>query len=317
MKPDNKPACCTPVRSSDGPASLEPPITPIRRGEDLGARFVSVEGGSFLMGSNDPAAHPADGEGPARVVTLSPFQIDAVAVSNRRFARFIDETGYQTESERFGWSFVFQGFLAQDHPPTRSVASAPWWRQVLGAHWRCPEGPDSNIHRRLDHPVVHISHADALAYCSWAGARLPTEAEWECAARGGLVQQRYPWGGELTLAGRHCCNIWQGTFPDVNTAEDGYAGTAPVDAFEPNAFGLFNMVGNAWEWCADWFHPSYHASASLENPQGPLSGSARVMRGGSYLCHESYCFRYRVSARSSASPDSGTGHVGFRLARHA
>ncbi len=269
------------------------------------------------MGSNDPAAHPIDGEGPVRKVTLRPFKIDRVAISNQRFARFAKATGYQTEAERYGWSFVFQGFLPDDFPPTRGVDSAPWWRQVYGANWSAPEGPGSTVDDRLDHPVVQISHADAQAYCDWAGTRLPTEAEWECAARGGLVLKRYPWGSELTPNGRHQCNIWQGNFPLTDSGEDGYVGTAPVNAFEPNAFGLYNMVGNAWEWCADWFHPSYHAKAELEDPKGPPTGTARVMRGGSYLCHASYCLRYRVSARSSASPDSGSGHVGFRVARDA
>ena len=318
--------CCTPSRdnlqsacpaefkaqaAATSPASAEA----LHAGGDAGARFVRLDGGTFLMGSHDPAAHPADGEGPVRAVTLSPFEMDAVAVSNQRFRCFVDATGYETESERYGWSFVFAGFLPDAHPPTRAVASAPWWRQVPEASWRAPEGSGSTIDERLDHPVVHISHADAIAFCEWAGARLPTEAEWEFAARGGLIQQRFPWGNTLTPDGQHQCNIWQGEFPRIDTGEDGFAGTAPVDAFAPNAFGLFNMVGNAWEWCADWFHPSYHARAPLEDPKGPPSGQARVMRGGSFLCHDSYCFRYRVSARSSAPPDSGTGHVGFRIAR--
>jgi formylglycine-generating enzyme required for sulfatase activity len=269
------------------------------------------------MGSNDPAAHPLDGEGPVRVVRLDPFMIDAHAVSNRRFAAFAAATGYETESERFGWSFVFRNFAPRDVQSSAAAQGAPWWRKVEGACWRAPEGPGSSIAGREDHPAVHLSWNDAQAYCRWAGGRLPTEAEWECAARGGLVQQRYPWGSELTPGGAHHCNLWQGRFPDHDTAEDGYAGTAPVDAFAPNEFGLYNMSGNAWEWCADWFDRSFHARGPLDNPKGPESGTARVIRGGSYLCHESYCFRYRVSARSCAPPDNGTGHLGFRLARDA
>jgi sulfatase modifying factor 1 len=244
------------------------------------------------MGSEDPEGFPADGEGPVREVVVAPFAIDTFAVSNARFAAFASATGYQTEAERFGWSFVFAGLLPDDFPPTRALAAAPWWRQVHGADWAHPEGPGSTIDDRLGHPVVHVTQNDALAYCAWAGLRLPTEAEWELAARGGLVGARYPWGDELTPGGEHRCNIWQGDFPTRNTLEDGFLGTAPVDAFPPNGFGLHNVSGNVWEWCA----------------------GAPVQRGGSYLCHASYCNRYRVAARSVSSADSSSGNVGFRCA---
>jgi formylglycine-generating enzyme required for sulfatase activity len=260
--------------------------------------LVELDGGTFLMGTDDAEGHPADGETPARPVAVAPFAIESVAVSNERFAAFVEATGHVTEAERHGWSFVFMGLLPDDFPPTRAVVGAPWWRQVHGASWRRPEGPASSVDDRLDHPVVHVSHDDALAFCDWAGLRLPTEAEWELAARGGREQARYPWGDELTPGGEHRCNIWQGDFPVRNTLEDGFLGTAPVDAFAPNGFGLHNVAGNVWEWCADAFG----------------TGGARAARGGSYLCHASYCNRYRVAARTGNSPDTSTGNIGFRCA---
>jgi formylglycine-generating enzyme required for sulfatase activity len=277
--------------------------------------MIVMPGGSFLMGTDDGVGYASDGEGPVREVTLSPFWIDACAVSNERFVAFIDATGYVTDAERYGWSFVFGGLLPDDFQETRGVAAAPWWRLVEGADWRHPEGPLSDIEARAGHPAVHVSWLDAVSYCSWAGLRLPTEAEWEYAARGGLVQRRYPWGDELTPGGEHRCNIWQGTFPSHNSMDDGYFGTAPVDAFPPNGYGLYNMTGNAWEWCADWFSPSFHVDGPRADSTGPPAGTHRVIRGGSYLCHESYCNRYRVAARSANTPDSSTGNTGFRCAR--
>jgi sulfatase modifying factor 1 len=277
--------------------------------------MARLPSGAFLMGTDDAAGYPTDGEGPVREVRVNPFWIDATAVSNARFAAFVAATGYVTEAERSGWSFVFAGLLPDGFPSTRAVAAAPWWRQVEGADWRHPEGPHTGIDDRMNHPVVHVSWVDAMTYCGWAGARLPTEAEWEYAARGGLEQQRYPWGDELTPRGEHRMNVWQGAFPSRNTCDDGYYGTAPVDAFPPNGYGLFHMTGNVWEWCLDWFHPTYHVRASRDNPTGPPAGTYKVMRGGSYLCHASYCFRYRVAARSSNTPDSSTGNLGFRCAR--
>jgi formylglycine-generating enzyme len=281
---------------------------------DLPGSLVSLPGGGFSMGSEDPFAYPDDGEGPVHEVRLEPFRIDRYAVSNERFAAFVLATGYVTDAERWGWSFVFEGLLPEDFPPTHSVAAAPWWRQVDGAQWRHPEGPHSDLAGRGNHPVVQVSHNDALAYCGWAGVRLPSEPEWEFAARGGLEGMAFPWGNELEPGGEHRMNVWQGEFPARNTAEDGYLGTAPVDAFPPNGYGLHNCTGNVWEWTADWFDPGWYPLSPMENPSGPVSGERRVTRGGSYICHASYCRRYRVSARSANMPDDATGHIGFRVA---
>jgi formylglycine-generating enzyme required for sulfatase activity len=257
--------------------------------------MVALEGGSFMMGSDDEWAYPDDGEGPVRIVRVEPFEIDVGTVSNAAFSDFVSATAFVTEAERWGWSFVFGGLLPDDFAPTRGVAAAPWWRQAEGADWAHPEGPHSTIEDRLDHPVVHVSWEDARAFAAWAGKRLPTETEWEYAARGGLVQQRFPWGDDLVPDGVHRMNVWQGTFPSTNTLDDGWLGTCPTLAFPPNGYGIHNMTGNVWEWCEDRFDADH-----------------RVMRGGSYLCHESYCRRYRVSARSGNTPDSSAGNVGFR-----
>lgn len=265
------------------------------------------------MGSTDRRAYAGDGEGPVHAVELAAFVIDAVTVSNERFGAFVAATGYQTASEDCGWSFVFAGLLPDDFPPTRAVVATPWWRQVEGADWRHPEGPHSSVDDRADHPVVHVTWHDALAFCEWSGSRLPTEAEWERSARGGR-RGEFPWGDELEPGGEHRMNVFQGTFPGTNTTADGYAGTAPVDAYPANDFGLHNATGNVWEWCSDWFDASYYRRSPRVAPTGPLTGTARVMRGGSYLCHASYCRRYRVSARSGNTPDSSAGNIGFRVA---
>jgi sulfatase modifying factor 1 len=274
--------------------------------------------GEFLMGTEYRDGFAADGEGPIREVTVDGFYIDVYPVSNRNFAHFVDHVGYVTEAEQFGWSFVFEGDLPDyglSLERQDAVRGTEWWKRVYKADWRHPEGPESNIDTRLNHPVVHVSWNDACAYTMWAGKRLPTEAEWEYAARGGLEQKLYPWGDELTPNGNHLCNIWQGNFPSHNTAEDGFAGVAPIDAFPPNGFSLYSMTGNTWEWCADWFDSKFHELATRDNPVGPASGTARLLKGGSYLCHRSYCNRYRVAARSSNTPDSATTNIGFRCVR--
>ncbi len=288
-------ACCAPGRDGDAPRPEPAPAGSAAPGvhdDDL----VTLPGGTFRMGSDD-GTFPADREGPVREVTVAPFRIGRHAVTNDRFAAFVAATGHVTIAESDGWSFVFGGLLPDDFPDTRGVVGAEWWRQVFGASWRHPEGPHSDLAGRGDHPVVHVSWFDAAAYCAWAGVRLPTEEEWEYAARGGLDQAVYPWGDELTPGGEHRCNIWQGTFPSHNTLDDGWLGTAPVGSYPPNGFGLYDCSGNTWDWTDTWFTPEQ-----------------RVIRGGSYLCHESYCNRYRVSARTGNTPDSTTGHMGFRVA---
>jgi sulfatase modifying factor 1 len=265
------------------------------------------------MGTDDRIL-PADGECPSRRVRVAPFAIDPYAVTNRWFAEFVAATGYVTDAERFGWSFVFAGFLPEDHEPTLAVEGVPWWRRVDGVTWRCPEAPAASVDERLDHPVVHVSWNDAQAFARWAGGRLPTEAEWEFAARGGLDRRRFPWGHDEPEDDRNLfCNIWQGKFPSRNSAADGYTGTAPVDAFAPNAYGLYNMAGNVWEWCSDPFRVrSLKREFRARDREAAASGN-KVMKGGSYLCHRSYCYRYRVAARIGNSPDTSTGHLGFRL----
>ncbi len=277
-----------------------------------------MSGGAFVMGDAFGEGYPADGETPVHTVELDPFYIDATAVTNAQFATFVKATGYQTEAEAFGSSAVFHLAVPADRAAVLGIATGtPWWLNVAGACWRRPEGPGSTIADRQNHPVVHVSWNDAHAYCDWSGKRLPTEAEWEYAARGGLESRRFAWGDELTANGRWNCNIWQGRFPQVNTLEDGFMTTAPVKAFRPNGFGLWNTAGNVWEWCADWFSPTYYAASPTAAPSGPAEGAQRVMRGGSYLCHDSYCNRYRVAARSANDPDSFSGNLGFRCANPA
>lgn len=265
------------------------------------------------MGTSDPNGYPSDGEGPEHPVEVSPFSIARGPVTNDQFRSFVDATGHRTTAERFGTTFVFAGLLPDDFPETRAVAAAPWWREVLGADWRHPEGPQSDISSRGDHPVVHVSWDDAMAFGRWSGTRLPTEAEWEYAARGGLAGVHYPWGSEREPDGEHRMNVFQGRFPARDTGDDGWVGTCPVGSFPPNGYGLHEMTGNVWEWCSDWFDPTYYTRSPRVDPQGPPAGPARIMRGGSYLCHESYCWRYRVDARSTNTPDSTTGNLGFRV----
>ena len=272
--------------SSAGPAQATSPS------------MVHVRGGNFAMGADGPLAMAH--EGPVHTVTVGPFWIDATEVTVAQFAEFVRATGYTTEAEKYGWSGVFDMALAE-------------WKRVDGADWRHPNGPQSRARPR--HPVTHVSWNDARAYARWKGHRLPTEAEWEYAARGGLAGKTYSWGDELRPGGRMMANWWQGGFPARNTREDGYAGPAPVASFAANGYDMFDATGNVWEWVADRYAPDYYARSPARDPRGPGEGSERVMRGGSYLCASNFCSNYRVAGRSHATPDSGLSNVGFRTVK--
>ena len=311
-------ACCTP--ENDGPGReagspyLNRPFETVTSGSTRGMKLL--EGGPFLMGNDKDDGFPEDGEGPVREVTVHPFYVDVTPVTNVQFQEFINATGYRSDADTYGWSFIFWMLIENKRIQLdERVVGLEWWIKVDEANWRRPFGPGSRIKNLKDHPVVHVSWNDVFAYCEWAGKRLPTEAEWEYAARGGLVQKTYPWGDALTPNGKHMCNIWQGRFPLKNTQEDGYIGANPVKAFKPNGFGLYSMSGNVWEWCYDWFSPTYHVEGPRSNPMGPADGTDKVMKGGSYLCHDSYCNRYRVAARFHNTPESSTGNCSFRCVR--
>jgi formylglycine-generating enzyme len=308
-----EPSCCSLEARRDAPlrAAAGPPVArPVQRP----ARVARLPGGRFRVGT-DASPLPQDGESPTRLANIRPFAIDPFAVTNAWFSQFVVGTGYRTDAERIGWSLVFGGFVPEGTSAMPSRDGPSWWVRVEGAWWKQPEGPRSHIADRLDHPVVHVSWNDAAAFAAWAGGRLPTEAEWEFAAAGGLFKARFPWGEqEPDDVSFQPCNIWQGEFPTHNTRIDGHLGTAPVDAFAANGFGLFNMVGNAWEWCADAFRVRSLARAAKQRNEGARAAGERVLKGGSYLCHRSYCYRYRIAARTGVSADTSTGHVGFRLA---
>ena len=284
--------------------------------------MVFVPGKTFMMGTSNPIIFN-DGEGPERPVRVSSFWMDRFEVSNTEYRAFAESTGYRTESEVFGWSFVFDHAIAPKLKKNikQAVLGAEWWLPVNGSYWREPEGPGTDVFatNRGNFPAVHISWTDAVKFCEWRnGSRLPTEAEWELAARGGkTIAQIFPWGNKLTPSDEHRANIFQGTFPTENTGEDGYQFMAPVDAFGPqNELGLFNMVGNVWEWVQDWW-TVHHSTELSVDPTGPTTGEEKVKRGGSFLCHRSFCYRYRTVARFKTTPDSATQNAGFRCAKTA
>lgn len=267
------------------------------------------------MGAQEDEGYAEDGEGPPREVTLSPFAIAPHTVTNARFAEFIDATGYETDAERLGWSYVFHMLLssAAKGRVRKAPTNTPWWFPVDGACWAQPEGPGTGITERLDHPVVHVSWNDAMAYADWSGTSLPTEAQWEYAARGGYARRRFPWGDELEPGEKHMCNVWQGRFPGLNTAEDGHVGPAPVGSYPSNGFGLYDMIGNIWEWCLDFYSADYHRVTTETDPYYQADTGRHSLRGGSFLCHGSYCARYRNAARSANEPHSTSSNIGFRV----
>lgn len=308
---------CSPAREKMVPLTTRPAVSPTHAAGDGSAAHAIeqavVPATRFTMGDSSGDRNPADGEVPLHEVSLEAFSIDATSVTNADFAKFVEATGYVTEAESFGFSAVFHLALEADEEDILGVPpGTPWWYGTKGADWRHPNGRNSSIEGMDDHPVVHVSWNDAQAYCTWAGRRLPTEAEWECASRGGLDGAKYPWGDEEVDADGWRANIFQGVFPTENTVADGFLTTAPVRTFSPNGYGLWQTVGNVWEWCEDWFDPNTYRRSPDTDPRGPERGNARVLRGGSYLCHDSYCNRYRNSARSQNTPDSSMGNAGFR-----
>jgi formylglycine-generating enzyme required for sulfatase activity len=341
------PCCPDPGDSSEKEATTPPAadaggVAPrINRSEAPGPApegMVWIPGGVYWRG-NDTKRH-GDAR-PWHLVEVDGFWMDAAVVTNEQFAKFVKATGYDTVAERKPKAEDFPGA-----PPDKLVAGSVvftppkgpvplnnhlrWWSYVPGANWQHPEGPDSDLKGRAKHPVVHVAYEDALAYCKWAGKRLPTEAEFEFAARGGLNKNQYAWGDEFRPGGKFMANTWQGRFPYENTGDDGYKGTAPVGSFPPNRFGLSDMAGNVWQWCSDWYRHDYYRTLAApaqpaRNPQGPADSfdpseprvAKRVMRGGSYLCTDQYCTAYEVGARGKGAPDTGTNHLSFRCVKSA
>ena len=306
-KAETSAACCLPsTRQRRAPIAPDTDYTTKLNSRLTLDAFAELDGGPFTMGADDPP-HPEDGESPARQVIVAPFAIKKTTVTNLEFQQFVSATAYITDAEQHGTSFVFEGLLHHDNL-SPAITGTPWWRDVTQANWKNPLGPDSPLADYDSHPVVHVSRRDVLAFCAWSGTRLPTEAEWEFAARGGLTAQPYPCGERLTPDSQYLCNIWQGEFPTKNTGADGFIGTAPANSYTPNNFGLLNMVGNVWEWVEDRF-THLHSPRPASNPKGPLNGEKFVAKGGSYLCHHSYCLRYRTSSRQALLPGTCTGNL--------
>lgn len=314
----NSSSCCTPVAHRTPQSTAEPIADasqcvekPTVDSEALDLLVLQIPGGDALKGTDQPMI-PMDEESPCRRKKIEPFRMMQSAVTNALFESFVTATGYITEAERYGWSFVFQNEDSTDAKPLESVAAAPWWRKTSGATWRNINGPDAEANFVANHPVVHVSWNDAIAFAKWAGGRLPSESEWEHAARGGLGDVPFPWGTrEPNDTDFQPCNVWQGRFPEQNLLTDGYASTAPAKSFEPNGYGLHNMCGNVWEWTSGRYKIESRTKEGRRHAKN--TKGFKLLKGGSFLCHKSYCFRYRIAARSGTTPDSTTAHQGFRL----
>ena len=305
---------CCPSGRPDAAPPRQATTFDTREGDTGRPDPVRFEGGRSHVGANR-AEIPGDGESPMRKVRLAPFRLDPLTVTNDRFAAFVQATGHVTDAERYGWSAVFGGLMAPDRAAQMPASDqTPWWIRVDGATWQQPEGPGSDLSGREDHPVTHVGWADAQAFARWAGGRLPTEAEWEHAARDGAAPKRFPWGDAEPDEAGDLCNIWQGRFPTHNTCADGYYGTAPAQSFAPTPSGLFNMAGNVWEWTADSYQVRSLAKAAKARNLVARRQTQKVLKGGSFLCHISYCYRYRIAARSGVDADTSASNVGFRVA---
>lgn len=340
--PPQEPITEDPIESAKGPISDNTGIatTPATSKPE---NMVLIPAGVLDMGGDNEQADA--NELPKHKVQIESFWMDATEVTNRQFKAFVDETAYQTVAERaIDWESIKTELPPGTPKPPDSILQpgalvfqktmqpvplydvSQWWRWTIGADWKHPLGPQSTIEQMMDHPVVHIAWEDAMAYCKWAGKRLPTEAEWEWAARGGLENMVYPWGNDPLEEGQAKANFWQGLFPYQNQLSDGFEGTAPVGSFAPNGYGLFDMPGNVWEWCSDWFDYNYYQNpeAVKANTSGPLKAynpnmpfqQEKVVRGGSFLCNESYCSGYRNARRMGSTVDTGLNHTGFRCVKN-
>jgi len=281
--------------------------------------MIYIPSQTYEMGSSSNVGHKLDKEGPPEVISTQNFYMSKTTVTNKQFTEFVKKTGYITEAEKIGSSFVFYQLIDKKHWDKIQFkkTGTHWWLDVIGASWKHPEGPDSSVGNRMDHPVSHISWYDAVEYSKWADGRLPTEAEWEAVAKGNTSAQMYPWGDQLVSKGVYNANTWQGTFPSNNTKKDGYIGTAPVNKFYKDKNGIYQMIGNVWEWCLNpgqiplKVFKDKSAKDFIRENEKEMS-SLYAIRGGSFLCHHSYCNRYRSAARNSATPMSSASNVGFR-----